>query len=454
MPRRIRKSRKVAEVEKIALNHEEISEINVEPQEEIFSNVQNSTGYFEFHDLDLKPSQEDEDSKEKVSDTDLIASSTRRSSFPSQIFSRKIKLLIRKAYLVCELKSAQIFVTKQLTNNELTALALSCVPPHILRIFDPVIISEGKTLKNSLAMFATWWKNNFGSRIVQIGKQNFKISPFNKVFELKSALLTKSAYEDDLVRLFTIICYGLGLKIRFIHSLDLIPATVVKTATDNSKAFKHVPRYWLEVYSNLDQKWITIDCIQGHIEEKNLLDNKSKPHSFVLAVDGNGLFYDLTEKYSSDYQEKSFKLRKDEDKWLKEFIVQLNLNNNYESKVLIERDSIQPVNESKQAIEIPKTVSAIKIHPILMLETQLKKYEVFYPVTKPFGYFKDEAVFLKENVKKVRSRDAWLSQCARVVKVIIIQQFFDFLPCHALFIGRRRAGKISKLAEESWCSYR
>ena len=92
-----------------------------------------------------------------------------------------------------------------------------------------------------------------------------------------------------------------------------------------------MPRFWLEVYSNLEQKWITVDCIQGFVDEKNL-DNKSKPHSFVIAVDENGLLYDLTEKYSSDYLEKSFKLRKDEDKWLKELIEHLNSRNSHKPK--------------------------------------------------------------------------------------------------------------------------
>jgi hypothetical protein len=68
--------------------------------------------------------------------------------------------------------------------------------------------------------------------------------------------------------------------------------------------------------------------------------------------------------------------------------------------------------------EIPKTLSSMKNHPTLILESQLRKYEVFYPVQKPVGYFKDEAVYFRENVKKVRSKDAWLSQCARIVKVI------------------------------------
>lgn len=414
-PRRVRMS---AEVKKKVSCHEEINEIDVEPLELSSYKPQSSTDYFEFHDLDLKPKHEIiENSKELPSEIESFSSNNRSQrkseSSQQQTISRKIKLSIRKVHLICYLKSAQIFVSKQLKNDELTALALSFLPRHILRIFDPSLISEGKTLKNSLAMFATWWKNNIGSRMFRSANYNFKMYPFKKLFELKSALMTKSAYEDDSVRLFTMICYGLGLKVRFVHSLDLIPATIAKNSPDKLTKFQHVPRYWLEIYSNLEQKWITVDCIQGFVDEKNRLDDKSKPHSFVLAIDNNGLLYDLTEKYSTDYQEKSFKLRKEEDKWLKDLLSQSNLNNNSISK-LIDQDS----NIKIENVEIPKTLSAIKNHPILMLASQLKKYEVFYPDPDPFGYFKEEAVFLKENAKKVRSKEAWLSQCARVVKVI------------------------------------
>lgn len=55
-----------------------------------------------------------------------------------------------------------------------------------------------------------------------------------------------------------------------------------------------------------------------------------------------------------------------------------------------------------------------------MLASQLRKYEVFYPVTEPVGFFRDEPVHLRAHVQKVRSRDAWLNQCARVVKVILL----------------------------------
>lgn len=416
-----RKSKRLSKAQKELEAHEELEEIEIETHksdnelENYNVSLQYPTEYFEFNEVDLRV---DEKQKlEESSEPDTIPSSNETKEFTQKTLSRKIRLLIRKAHIICEIKSAQFFIKYQMKNQNLISFILSGLPPHILRIFDPIMISEGKTLKNSIAMLVTWWKNNIGSRIIPKNTQKLRLNPHNKLLELRSAFFSRSVYEDDSVKLFSIVCHGLGIKIRLVHSLDLISAS---TASSNEKIttptkFQYTPRHWIEIYSSLDERWIAVDCIQGFVDEKNRLENKSKPNCFVIAIDYDGIVFDLTEKYSSDYLGRSFKLRKDEDKWLKELTIKLN--SKFPSKQIMDREQIILTTLQRNSIEIPKTLSAIKNHPTLMLASQLRKYEVFYPVTEPVGFFKDESVFLRENVKKVRSKDAWLSQCARIVKV-------------------------------------
>jgi len=404
---------------------EECEEVLIEAE----SSVQDeklpiSIEYFEFHDGDLKTQEKETGEAEQLKS--ITKSETVKNVNTAQrSFSRKIKLLIRRTYLLCELSSFLFFIEHHLNNELLSGVVLSFVPPHILRIFDPVMISEGKTLKNSVAMLATWWKNNIGLRMLPSSKTWSRFSSVvrsasSKIVELKASILSKSAYEDDSVKLFLIVCNGLGIKIRLVHSLDMISATSAKSHLE-SQSFQFIPRYWIEIYSVMDDSWISVDCIQGLVDEKTRLESKSNPHSFVIAIDGEGLMYDLTEKYAQFYEEKSFKLRKDEDKWFVSLIQDINSRNLNFGKL---KEKIEIPAED---IEMPKTLSAIKNHPKLILESQLKKYEVFYPVTKPVGFFKDEAVFLRKNIKKVRSKDAWLSQCARIVKVRMLYSY-DYLP--------------------------
>ena len=87
----------------------------------------------------------------------------------------------------------------------MAAFAVSLLPGHILRIFDPVTFNspEGqKSLKNCVGMLATWWKNNLGMRMGGMGDSGdvLRGSCSTKLLQLKAALLHKNAYEDDSVR--------------------------------------------------------------------------------------------------------------------------------------------------------------------------------------------------------------------------------------------------------------
>lgn len=420
-----RKSERVTEKSKIDLSkHEKLLEVDLQGNANLSNtstSLKTSTEYFEFQDADLKMEPSIKESEKQSSESDSVQLSAHPNSTKKrieQIFSRKLKLLIRKVYLMCEIKSGQFFVKNQMKNQYLVAMTLSGLPPHILRIFDPVLVAEGKTLKNSVAMLATWWKNNIGSRMLPTNpKLQLSGARKNKILELKLAFFTKNAYEDDSVKLFALVCHGLGVNVRFVHSLDMLPATGVQKDNGSPSKFQYCPRFWVEFYSAFDERWISVDCIRGLVDERNRLENKTKPHSFVISIDSTECIQDLTEKYATDYLEKSFRLRKDEDKWLKELILRLNSEKVHMKSSLTDLDQISAKEELEKSIEIPKTLSAMKNHPKLMLESQLRKYEVFYPVKKAVGRFKDESVFLREHVKKVRSKDAWLSQCARIVKV-------------------------------------
>lgn len=398
--------------------HSEIEEIELDPIENEALDIQAPSQYFEFHDNDLKEndSKEIEDSSEPECISNPSRSEMISTSAPPSL-SRKIRLLVRKVHITCELVSGRFFMENHMKNQELLALILSGLPRHILRILDPILIEEGKTLKNSVAMLATWWVNNIGLRMLPSDGQKLKLRPKSKLNELKASFFAKSAFEDDYVWLFALVCHGLGISVRVVHSLDLITTSTSQTPKKSNSKFQYYPHYWIEFYSKLDERWVSVDCARGTVDEPNRLENILKPHSFVLSVDIDGIFHDLTQKYSSVYLERSFKLRKDEDGWLKELIRKLNSEKNSLSNRLPDCQDPVDKKDAEVEIEIPKTLSGIKNHPILMLGSQLKKYEVFYPVVQPVGYFKDEAVFLRENVKKVRSKDAWLSQCARIVKV-------------------------------------
>ena len=206
-----------------------------------------------------------------------------------------------------------------------------------------------------------------------------------------------------------------------VQSLLLIAPSGVQQKTKAAKRVD-VPNNWIEFYSLFDKRWISLDCVRGLIDEKLKFEDKHTVHSFVLACDNYGSLWDLTEKYSSDYEGKTYKLRKDEDKWLKEFILAHNSKVPMRSLSMLEDvDAINLDKVEARLSEIPKTLSALKNSPTYIIPSQIRKYEVLYPKSEPIGYVNGEPIYLRANVQKVRSKEAWFSQFALVIRVMVNQ---------------------------------
>lgn len=116
--------------------------------------------------------------------------------------SRRLRLLMRKTHLMSAVASLRHFCMRELQHGEMIALAVSTVPAHILRIFDPSMMADGRSVKNSVVMLATWWKNNIGLRLLPrlSDKTHVGTRGPSKSASLRMALSTKSAYEDDYVK--------------------------------------------------------------------------------------------------------------------------------------------------------------------------------------------------------------------------------------------------------------
>lgn len=87
------------------------------------------------------------------------------------------------------------------------------------------------------------------------------------------------------------------------------------------------------------------------------------------------------------------------------------------SKIEIESRDFSALKDTKEdEIEVPTSRKQLKNHPIFILESDLKKYEVLHPKDVA-GFFENEPVYFRKNVQKIRSKEAWLTQFGRVIKV-------------------------------------
>lgn len=66
---------------------------------------------------------------------------------------------------------------------------------------------------------------------------------------------------------------------------------------------------------------------------------------------------------------------------------------------------------------LPKSISEFKDHPLYVLERHLLKFQGIYPADAPtLGFIRGEAVYSRDCVHLLHSRDIWLKS-ARVVKL-------------------------------------
>uniref|UniRef100_A0A6G3MKQ0 DNA repair protein complementing XP-C cells homolog (Trinotate prediction) n=1 Tax=Henneguya salminicola TaxID=69463 RepID=A0A6G3MKQ0_HENSL len=68
-------------------------------------------------------------------------------------------------------------------------------------------------------------------------------------------------------------------------------------------------------------------------------------------------------------------------------------------------------------MEIPKTLTHFKNHPIFILPKHLLKFEALHPENPPvLGYFKDMPVYSRSNVFTLQSRERWFIRRGRSIK--------------------------------------
>lgn len=73
-------------------------------------------------------------------------------------------------------------------------------------------------------------------------------------------------------------------------------------------------------------------------------------------------------------------------------------------------------NNDDASDEIPTSKSKFTGHPKYVLESQLRKYEVLHP-PEIAGFFGTESVYFKKHIRKLKSKEAWLTQFGKVIKV-------------------------------------
>ncbi|KAM8831141.1 DNA repair protein complementing XP-C cells [Synchiropus picturatus] len=168
---------------------------------------------------------------------------------------------------------------------------------------------------------------------------------------------------------------------------------------------------WLEVFLEKTSSWVCVDVEQGVGSPHLCAQNATFPVTYVVSVDGDGFLKDLGRKYDPTWMTTSRKRRVDEEWWeetLEPFLRTDDERDRKEDKELQNRLLNKP---------LPISVGEYKNHPLYALKRHLLKYEAIYPSTATvLGYCRGEAVYSRDCVHTLHSRDTWLKE-ARTVRL-------------------------------------
>ncbi|XP_070594442.1 DNA repair protein complementing XP-C cells [Erythrolamprus reginae] len=176
-----------------------------------------------------------------------------------------------------------------------------------------------------------------------------------------------------------------------------------------------VPRgtdHWVEVFLEREDRWICVDCIHGDVGHPlECFKYASKPVCYIIGIDNNGFVKDVTQRYDPAWMTSTRKCRVDPQWW--EDTLEPYKSSFMERVAKEEREFVAKLHDQP----LPKSVGEYKNHPLYALKRHLLKYEAIYPETASIlGYCRGEAVYSRDCIHTLHSKDTWLKQ-ARVVRI-------------------------------------
>ncbi|XP_077370968.1 DNA repair protein complementing XP-C cells isoform X2 [Festucalex cinctus] len=168
---------------------------------------------------------------------------------------------------------------------------------------------------------------------------------------------------------------------------------------------------WLEVFVDKTSSWVCVDVEHGVGVPHLCSQNATRPVTYVVGVDGDGFVKDLGRKYDPTWMTSTRKRRVEEEWWEETLQPFLRPED--------ERDVKEDKEMQKKLLNkpLPISITEYKNHPLYALKRHLLKYEAIYPDTAAvLGYCRGEAVYSRDCVHTLHSKDTWLKE-ARTVRI-------------------------------------
>ncbi|KAG5462942.1 MAG: hypothetical protein BJ554DRAFT_2708, partial [Olpidium bornovanus] len=200
------------------------------------------------------------------------------------------------------------------------------------------------------------------------------------------------------------------------------------------------PVFWAEVWSPQENKWLCVDAVGGRQGTlwRSVGDEMAKALvpdercagnvlAYVVACEDDGRIKDVTRRYSRQYASKTKRLRlpvaKNRGDWWEDTIAPFRSREQSvtpvdgrglftvlrasDTNTLIDqqprsRKEDEELDAAESAEAMPKTIAEFNNHTLYALERHLKKFEVLDITAPVLGTIRNEKVYPRSAVRKVR----------------------------------------------------
>ncbi|XP_070501886.1 DNA repair protein complementing XP-C cells homolog isoform X2 [Chironomus tepperi] len=171
---------------------------------------------------------------------------------------------------------------------------------------------------------------------------------------------------------------------------------------------------WAEVYCEQEEKWICIDIFRNKVDcVKDIYQKATHPMVYVFAWNNDRTVKDVSARYCINLNTTIRKMRVD-----REYLYPiLNIFNAGSKKTHRDFKEDEELNKVQFDTPMPTSIAEFKNHPLYVLKRHLLKFQAIYPPEPPIlGYIRDEAIYPRDCVFTLHSRETWIKD-ARVVKL-------------------------------------
>ncbi|KAK3871922.1 hypothetical protein Pcinc_022959 [Petrolisthes cinctipes] len=167
---------------------------------------------------------------------------------------------------------------------------------------------------------------------------------------------------------------------------------------------------WAEVYVEEEEKWICVDVVRGKIHCIAEIETRMPSGSaYITAFSSNLTVKDVTRRYIASWLSSENKMRCDSKWWGK------SLKAFRGPRTRLDKEEEQELDLNLREQPLPKSITEYKNHPLYALQRHMLKFQAIYPPNQPpIGYIKGEAVYPRESIHNLHSRDTWTKEAKSV----------------------------------------